>query len=254
MANELVVLIEQNPIILWGGIVFAAIIFLVTRHLERMRAKEENNEPPRPSSLDEIVRPRVLKHIDDRGTEPAAETKFKIGRDVKGNVHQFMDTEMDAELLNPNPRNANSSSSSDEELPSSVEEGDMVAVRIVRVKPDDLVTSIREFIMSLLAAPAPEDSDDKLFVFRKSSFIELPGDDMMVDPDALSYQFAGMEVEIDPATRNVVNQAVQGEVSEKLLAALPNYTEKVDYLFPEHSQSMKEIQQEGEHLQGDEGF
>lgn len=253
MANELVVLIEQNPIILWGGIVFAAIVFLVTRHYERMKAKEETDEAPRPSSLDEIVRPRVLKHIDDRGKKPSAETKFKIGRDVKGNVYQFLDTEMDAELLNPNPNDSGSQSSQDE-LPSSVEEGEMVPVRIVRVKPDSFVDNLREFILSLIAAPAPEESDDKLFVFRKSSFIDLPGDDMMVDPDALSYQFAGMEVEIDPATRNVVNQAVQGEVSEKLLAALPNYTEKVDYLFPEHSQSMKEIQQEGEHLQSDEGF
>lgn len=254
---DIVMLIEQNPILLWGGIVLAALIFLVARHIERMRQRDDELEAPRPSSLDEIVRPKVLQHLDDRGTTPETDFLLKIGREHKGSVYQYLDTEMDAELINPNPRKGDASGSNDsKELPVDADgDGDMVDVRIIRVKPNNFINSIKQFIMSMLAyEPNPENVSDKLYVFRQSSFLDVPGDDMVVDPEALSYQLAGMEIEVSPSTRNVVNQAVQAEVSEKVLAALPNYTEKVDFLFPLHSQSMKEIQQQGEHLREDEGF
>lgn len=257
MASEIVLMLQNNPIVLWGGIVLAALIFLVARHMERMRQQEESQlEAPRPSTLDEIVRPKVMTHVDNRGTKPENQFVFKIGRQPKGYVYQYLDTEMETELLNPNPNDGSvkSSEASDGELEAD-DEPEMTDVRIIRTKPQGWAYTIKQFIRSLLAqSPDVENSEDGLYVFRRDSFLDTPGDDMVLDPDVMSYVFANMEVEITPSARNVVNQAVQTEVSEKLLSALPNYTEKVDFLFPLHSQSMKKIEQEGEHMGDDEGF
>lgn len=241
-------LLEQNPVVLWGGIVLALIVYLITKHLENQEQQEL--ETPRPSSLDEIVKPKVKEHVQARGKEPKSATYFKIGRDVKGQVTKYVETKTPEELLNPNPRDESSTKDEDAE---ELEEGDMVEVRIIMIKPAGVMDKLKEMLLALLGNV--ESSNEKFYIFRKQSFLNVPGDNMVVDPEVLSYNFAGMEVEIDDSTRNVVNQAVQTEVSESVLAALPNYTEKVDYLFPLHSQEVSKIKEEGEHLRDDgEGF
>ena len=247
--NSAITFLNGNPAVLWMGIILAILLFLVTRHLERMKSKEEELEPPSPTSLDEIVRPKVVRHLQSRGKEPKTQIVFKIGREPQGTVKRYLDTRMESKLLNPNP---NTSSSDDSSSPS---DDDFTDVRIVMTGKTGILNALQEFLVSILGTyDQQEDAGESIYVFRKSSFLNTPGDDMVLDPDVLSYDFAGMEVEIDPSTRNVVNQAVQGEVSEQLLSALPNYTEKVDFLFPLHSQKMKSIEQEGEHLQGEENF
>lgn len=246
---SIVAILNNNPIILWGGIVLAIGIFLTARHLERMRRQEEELEAPRPSTLDEIVLPKVISHLNARGVEPETGFYLKIGRQNQGVVHQYLNTRLPSKLINPDPNEASVDMENLDE--SDVE---MIDVRIVRTKPTGWLNSIREVIISLLAREPDEKGNDSIYVLREDSFLNIPGDNMVVDGDVMTYQYGGMEVETDTSTRNVVHRAVQEDVSEKLLSSLPNYTEKVDFLFPLHSQKMKEIQQEGEHRQSDEGF
>lgn len=241
-------ILEQNPVVLWGGLVLALIVYLITKHLENQ--EQQGLETPRPSSLDEIVKPKVREHVKARGKEPKSSTYFKIGRDVKGQVTKYAETKTPEKLLDPNPQKDSSGTDDDEELDDS----DMVEVRIIMIKPAGIMDKLKQMLLALLGN-VNAGGNDKFYIFRKDSFLNTPSDDMIVDPEVLSYNFAGMEVEISDPTRNVVNQAVQTEVSESVLAALPNYTEKVDFLFPLHSQEVKKIEQEGEHLRDDgEGF
>jgi len=249
-SGEIATLLSENPIVLWGGIILAALIFLITKHLENQ--EEDEMEAPRPSSLREIVRPKVKEHVDNRGKKPKAKTYFKIGRDVKGQVTKYVETKTPNELLDPNP---NKEEEIDEEDDKEFTEEDLVPVKIIMIKPTGIMNRIREILMALMGQQNKGEGREKFYIFRDESFLNVPGDDMVVDDDVLSYTFAGMEVEIDDSTRNVVNQAVQTEVSESVLAALPNYTEKVDFLFPLHSQEITKTREEGEHLHGnEEGF
>lgn len=251
-SGEIATLLSENPIVLWGGIILAALIFLITKHLENQ--EEEEMKAPRPSSLREIVRPKVKEHVDNRGKTPQAKTYFKIGRDVKGQVTKYVETKTPNELLDPNPNKEEQIGDEDEEEKEFTEE-DLVSVRIIMIKPTGIMNRLREILMALMGQQNRGEGNEKFYIFREESFLNIPGDDMVVDDDVLSYTFAGMEVEIDDSTRNVVNQAVQTEVSESVLAALPNYTEKVDFLFPLHSQEITKTREEGEHLHGnDEGF
>jgi len=251
-AAEIGTILAENPVVLWGGIILAALIFLITKHLENQ--EEEEMQAPRPSSLREIVRPRVKEHIENRGKTPESKTYFKIGRDVKGEVTKYAETKTPPELLNPNP-NKEEDFSDDDDEEDGFDEEDLIPVKIIMIKPAGIVNRLREILMALLGQQNRGEGNEKFYIFRSESFLKVPGDDMIVDDDVLSYNFAGMEVEIDDSTRNVVNQAVQTEVSESVLAALPNYTEKVDFLFPLHSQEITKTREEGEHLHGDdEGF
>lgn len=231
MASVLVVL-ENNPLILWGGIILAAIIFLIARHLEN---QGEGREVPEPTTLDKIVKPKIKEHLKNRGRQPS-KTFFKIGRDHKGIVHKYVDTKLPEEMINPNPEEQNDETEA------------KVGVRIISVKPSRRLERIIEQLIAMFTRRTPE---RKLYVFREDSFVDTPNsNEMIVDDEVMSYSLAGMEVELATATKNSINQAVETAVSEKLLASLPNYTEKVDYLFPLHSQEMtvkkEEAKQDGD--------
>lgn len=215
------IVLQNNPLILWGGIILAAIIFLIARHLENSGS---GREVPEPTTLDKIVKPKVKEHLKNRGREPS-KTFFKIGRDSKGLVYKYVETKLPEEMINPNP-----DKKSTENREASVD------VRIISVKPARRMERLMQKILAMFTRREPE---RKLYVFRTESFLDTPSsDEMIVDDDVMSYTLAGMEVELSTATKNTINQAVETEVSEKLLASLPNYTEKVDYLFPLHSQKM----------------
>lgn len=240
--------LSGNPAIVWGGIILAALLFLITRHLERMKAQEEELEPPSPSTLDEIVRPKVIRHLQDRGNEPEGSIIFKIGRQKKGEVKLYHDTKMEKDLLNPDPTNQGNNRGGSGET-------EMEEVRILMTGDTGLLNWLQEFLISILGTyREQENMDNSIYIFRKDSFLNVPGNEMILDPDVLSYELGGCEVEIDDSTRNVVHEAVQNDVNSKLLSALPNYAEKVDYLFPLHSQNITEIKEEGEHLRNEEGF
>lgn len=244
------VVLQENPVILWGGIVLGALIFLITKHLEKR--EEQELEAPQPSSLDEIVKPKVREHVEARGKEPGSKALFKIGRDVKGQVSKYVETEMSEELLNPNPRKDDDGVS--EEGENDYDPEKMEDVRIIMIEPTGLLNSLKAILLAMLGN-VDAGGGEKFYIFRKESFLETPGNEMVVDPEVMSWNFAGMEIEVANSARNVAHQAVQTEVSENVLAALPNYTEKVDYLFPLHSQEVSKIKEEGEHLHNDdEGF
>lgn len=225
---DIVAILQQNPIILWGGIILGVILFLVARHLE---SKGEGREVPEPTTLDKIVKPKVKEHLKNRGATPGENTFFKIGRDPKGLVHRYVDTELPSDLINPNPKEKN-----------DTDKEDMDKVRILSVKPARRLERIIERILAMFTRTDPE---RKIYVFRKDSFVDAPGtNEMIVDDEVMSYSYGGMEVELSTSSRNTVNQAVQTVVAEKLLASLPNYTEKVDYLFPIHSQKVTQTREE----------
>jgi len=227
-------LLEENPILIYLGVILAILVYGLTRYLETV--EEEEMEPPEPTTLDKIVRPKVEASVNHRGTEPGTKTLLKFGRNPVGSVDRYLETTLPKKALNPDP-NTDDQVTEDEE---QFEE-----VRILRVggisKIDELLQKLKEIF-----GMAKEGSNQKFYVFRKKSFLDHPGDDMVIDPEVLSYEFAGMEIESANSTKNVVSQAVQVETQEKLMSAIPNYTEKVDYLFPLHSQNMSEIKQEGE--------
>ena len=245
--SDISVILAENPIILWGGLILGLLIFLTTRYLEQMG--EEEYSTPRPSTLDAIVKPRIKEHLDMRGRS-APDTRLKIGRETVGQVDKYVDTKMPSILMNPNPRKDKESELED------LTEDDFTDVRVLKVSSSGLFDKVLDEILVALTNPSEEEQANnwKFYIFKKDSFLDVPGNDMILDPDVLSYNYAGMEVEIDDATRNVVNAAVSTEVSEKVLAAMPNYTEKVDYLFPIHSQKMTGIEKEGEHLRDNDGF
>lgn len=224
---EILVVLQNNPIILWGGIILAAIIFLIARHLE---SSSEGRDVPEPTTLDKIVKPKVKEHLNNRGKQPADDVFFKIGRDTKGIVHSYVDTQLPTKLINPNPKEK--SDAGDE----------MNDVRILAVKPAQRLERIIQAILAMFTRREPE---RKLYVFKQDSFLDVPGNsEMVLDGDVMSYTYGGMEVELDTSSRNTINQAVQTVVAEKLLASLPNYTEKVDYLFPIHSQNVTQTREE----------
>lgn len=228
---EIWTILQNNPILLWGGIILGVIIYLIVKHLD---SAEEGREAPEPTTLDKIVKPKVKAHLKNRGKQPGEESMFKIGRHPKGIVHTYVDSELPKQLINPNP---NERSSQD------IDDAETEKVRILNVRPAGRVEKILEQIKQLFTS---EDVDRKLYVFRVDSFVDTPGSDMIVDDDVMSYEYGGMEVELSASTRNAVHQAVQSDVSEKLLASLPNYTEKVDFLFPIHSQKVKMEEKRGE--------
>lgn len=244
---EISVLLAENPIILWGGLVLGIIIFIATRYLEN-RGDEEFNRP-RPSTLDALVKPRIKEQLEMRGKNPE-KSMFKIGREVQGQVQEFVDTKMPKELMNPNPNKKGGGLDVE-----NLTEDDFENVRVLKIGSHNKLSKFLQELKFALANTDEEDEVDRwqIYIFRKDSFLDVPGDDMVLDPDVLSYNYAGMEVEIDNAARNMIHSAVSTEVSEKVLAALPNYTDKVDYLFPHHSQEMSRIEQEGENMGGD-GF
>lgn len=225
--TDVIMVLQDNPLILWGGIILAAIIFLIARHLEN---RGSGRDVPEPTTLDKIVKPKVKEHLRNRGRTPGEKTYFKIGRDQKGLIHRYVNTELPEKLIDPNPKN------------KSKESGDMEEVRIIEVKPAKRLERILEKIMAAFTRSEP---DRKLYVFKQDAFIDTPGtNEMMVDDDVMSYTYGGMEVQLDTSSRNTINQAVQTVVAEKLLASLPNYTEKVDYLFPLHSQEITRTKEE----------
>jgi len=225
--SDIFLVLQENPLILWGGIILAAIIFLIARHLEN---RGTGRDVPEPTTLDKIVKPKVKEHLKNRGRTPGEKTFFKIGRDHKGLVHRYVNTELPEKLIDPNPKN------------KSEETGAMEDVRIIEVKPERRIERILQAIMAMFTRSEPE---RKLYVFKEDAFIDTPGtNEMMVDDDVMSYTYGGMEVQLDTSSRNTINQAVQTVVAEKLLASLPNYTEKVDYLFPLHSQKISTIAEE----------
>lgn len=224
--SDILLVLQENPLILWGGIILAAIIFLIARHLEN---RGQGREVPEPTTLDKIVKPKVKQHLKNRGKEPS-KTFFKIGRDHKGLVHKYVDTKLPEKMINPNP-----------EQKSSEDRDAEIDVRIVSVKPEKRLERILQKIIAMFTRREPE---RKLYVFKEDSFVDTPNsNEMIVDEDVMSYSLAGMEVELSTPTKNTINQAVETAVSEKLLASLPNYTEKVDYLFPLHSQKITEVRE-----------
>lgn len=219
--------LQNNPLILWGGIVLSAIIFLIARHMDK---DESAREAPEPTTLDKIVKPKVKEHLSNRGRKPGSPTAFKIGRTHKGMVHRWVETELPDELINPNPHQESDTGDGKEK------------VRILSVKPSRRIERIIEAIIAMFTRREPT---RKLYVFRVESFMDTPNqNEMIVDDDVMSYTFGGMEVELSDSSKNTVNQAVETAVSEKLLSALPNYTEKVDYLFPLHSQKISQLKEE----------
>lgn len=226
-SSNILLILQNNPLILWGGIILAAIIFLIARHLE---SDDGGREAPEPTTLDKIVKPKVKEHLKSRGRTPGSETYFKIGRDYKGLVHRYVDTELPDNLINPNPKEK-----------SNTEDSTKSKVRIISIKPAKRLERILQQIRAMFTR---QEVDRKIYIFRESSFLDTPEDDMVVDDDVMSYSYGGMEVEMSDASRNSINQAVQTVVAEKLLASLPNYTEKVDYLFPIHSQNVTQTREE----------
>lgn len=226
-SSNIMIILQENPIILWGGLILAAIIFLIVKHLD---SEDGGREAPEPTTLDKIVKPKVKEHLNARGRQPGSQTYFKIGRDYKGLVHTYVDTELPDQLINPNPKEK-----------SDTENSSKSKVRIVSVKPARRLERILQQIRAMFTR---QEVDRKIYIFRESSFLETPEDDMIVDDDVMSYSYGGMEVEMSDASRNSINQAVQTVVAEKLLASLPNYTEKVDYLFPIHSQKVTQTREE----------
>lgn len=232
---DIVTLLNQNPALVWGGLIFAVIIFLITKHLE---SQEEERKPPEPSELDEIVRPKVKAHLETRGVTPGQKTFFKIGRDPKGVVNKYVDTELPKDLINPNPEEPN----------TDIDPEDVEQVRILSVRPESRVELLLEKLQEFFTRRSIE---RKIYVFRLDSFLDTPGlQEMIVEGDTMSYQYGGLEVELIDSAKNVVHQAVESEVSEKLLASLPNYTEKIDFLFPIHSQNVK-MEKEKSQREGD---
>ena len=226
-------ILSNNPVLLWGGIILAVIIYLVARHIEN---QDDGREVPEPTSLDQIVKPKIKEHLKKRGKQPE-KTYFKIGRDTKGLVHTYVDADLPEKMINPNP-----------EEDSDLDDEDKVKVRIATVKPAKRVERI---IQMILRRFTPSNPERKIYVFKEESFLDTPStDEMIVSEDVMSYTMAGMEVELSTAAKNTINQAVETEVSEKLLASLPNYTEKVDYLFPIHSQNISELKEQAK--QGDD--
>lgn len=227
-------ILEENPILIWLGIILGLIVYGLTRYLETI--EEDELEVPEPTTLDQIVRPKVEAKINHRGKEPGVETLLKFGRDPAGKVNRYFETSMPTQLLNPDPNE------------QSAEETDENNTEVVRVVEVGAASTVDELIQTLkeIFGITEEGSDSMFYVFKKSAFLDHPGDDMVIDPDVLSYEYAGMEVQASSSTRNVVNQAVQTETTEKLMSAIPNYTEKVDYLFPLHSQSITKVREEGE--------
>lgn len=226
-SSNLLVILQDNPLILWGGIILAAIIFLIARHIEN---DDDGREAPEPTTLDKIVKPKVKEHLSNRGRQPKSETYFRIGRDYKGIVHYYADTELPNKLINPNPKEK-----------SDTDDAERSKVRIVSVKPARRLERILQQIKAMFTR---QEIDRKIYIFKKDSFLDTPDNDMIVDDDIMSYSYGGMEVELSDPSRNTINQAVQTVVAEKLLASLPNYTEKVDYLFPLHSQNMSVTREE----------
>lgn len=231
--SEITDVLAENPILIWLGIILALIVYGLTRYLETL--KEEEMEVPQPSSLDDIVKPKVEASVNHRGEVPGTESILKFGRNPVGQVKKYLDTTMPKQALNPDPNTED-----------NVDEGENEEVRIIRAgstsRIDELLQTLKE-IFSI----GEEEDNEKLYIFRKESFLDHPGDDMVIDPDVLSYEYAGMEVEASIPSRNVVSQMVQIETQEKLLSAIPNYAEKVDYLFPIHSQKQTTIKNEGEY-------
>lgn len=231
--------LTQNPVILWGGLILAFVIYIAILEARRVRQDDEL-KPPEPKSLREIVRPKVQEFIDARGQTPKADSYFKIGRDMKGQIDKFVETRQPKELLDPNPKK-------DKKEPDDYDENDMVEVRIISIEPASTIGKIALIIKGIFGEKVEDEQN--IYVFRTDAFLDTPGDDMVVDPDVMSYNYSGMEIQIDDSTRNVVNQAVQTDISEKLLAGYPYYTEKVDHLFPLHSMERRKIKDQGEHLQ-----
>jgi len=222
MASDIALILEQNPILFWVGIVIAAGVFLITRYLN---SQEVERDVPQPTTLDKIVKPKIREHLRSRGERPEIDVVFKIGRNPKGIVDRYVDTELPSKLINPNPNQ-----------PSDAEDSEKEEVRIVSIKPENFFERLLERLLTITKGG---EASRRIYIFRKDSFVDtLNNNEMIVDGQVMSYTFAGMEVELDNSARNVVNRATQDVVSEKLLAALPNYTEKVDYLFPLHSQNV----------------
>lgn len=229
-------LLAENPILIYLGVILALIVYAITRYLETV--EERDMEVPEPTTLDEIVRPKVEAKMNHRGKEPSVDTLLKFGRDPAGSVNRFFETSMPKELLNPDPNQQSNSSDDDAQENTEV-------VRVIEVGAASTIDELLQTLKEMFGM-AEEGSDSMYYVFKKEAFLDHPGDDMVIDPDVLSYEYAGMEVQATAPTRNIVNQAVQTETTEKLMSAIPNYTEKVDYLFPLHSQQITKVREEGE--------
>lgn len=239
MANGIVAFLSNNPVVIWGGIIMTAVLYLVIKHIEEMN--KEDLQVPQPRKLEDIVKPKVEAQLKHRGVVPESKMDFKIGRITKGEVKRHLETKMPQKLLNPNPR-----ASGDED------EGDttMKDVRVIEIGPSSFTGRLIDQLLQVLAG---EDAGkSKIYIYREDSLLDVPGPDIVANDEVITYNFAGMEVEVSNPSRNMVHRAVQTEVSENVLSAIPNYTEKVDFLFPLHSQKIKEIEQEGEHLTEDE--
>lgn len=226
--------IEENPVLMWLGLILALIVYAITRYLETV--EEQDMDVPEPTTLDEIVRPKVEAKMNHRGKAPEVPTLLKFGRDPAGKVNRYFETSMPKELLNPDPN---------EQSASEKKEDETEVIRVIEVgassRVDEFVTKLKEIF-----GMSEEGNNMMFYVFKEDAFLDHPGDDMVIDPDVLSYEYAGMEVQATSPTRNVVNQAVQTETTEKLMSAIPNYTEKVDYLFPLHSQEITKTREEAE--------
>lgn len=230
---EIVSFLHANPGVVWGGLILGTFLFLIHQHLQ---TQEKEREAPEPDTLENIVKPKVREHLHHRGESPPDDTYFQIGRSNKGEIDRMLETDLPKKLINPNPDNQAKDQTGEE----------TVSVRILSVMPSSKVT---RFFQKLLALFTRQKEDRRIYVFREESFIDTPNPNQLIlDGDTMSYSYAGMEVELTASARNSVHQAVQTEVSEQLLASLPNYTEKVDFLFPYHSQNvtMEERRNEGE--------
>jgi len=228
-------ILEENPILMWLGVILGLIVYALTRYLENL--DEEEMSVPEPTTLDEIVKPKVEAKMKHRGKTPGVETILKFGRDPAGEVHRYFDTSMPKQLLNVDPNEQSSDELSDD---------DTEKIRIVEVGANSQLDELILKLKDIFGIGDGTGGEMMYYIFKRESFLDHPGDDMVIDPDVLSYEYAGMEVEASSSTRNVVNQAVQTETTEKLMSAIPNYTEKVDYLFPLHSQEITKVREEGE--------
>lgn len=227
---DIATVLANNPLIFWAGVILAAGIYIFSTYINNQK---EESEVPEPSSLDQIVKPKVREHLENRGIEPQDAVLFKIGRDTKGLVDRYVETRMPSEMINPNPDKS-----------GGEEDAKEIEVKIVSVKPENFVEQILQRIVAMFTN---QQEGRKIYVFRADSFVDSPDTrEMVVHGDTLSYTLGGLEVELTTGSKNVVNQAVEKVVSEKLLASLPNYTEKVDYLFPIHSQKMSVEEQKAD--------
>jgi len=228
-------ILEENPILMWLGVILGLIVYALTRYLENI--EEEEMSVPEPTTLDEIVKPKVEAKMKHRGKTPGVKTVLKFGRDPAGEVHRYFDTSMPKQLLNVDPN---------EQSSQELDEDETEKIRIVEVGANSQLDELILKLKDIFGIGDGEGGEMMYYIFKEESFLDHPGDDMVINPNVLSYEYAGMEVEASSSTRNVVNQAVQTETTEKLMSAIPNYTEKVDYLFPLHSQEITKVRETGE--------